>query len=529
MGFDEGRIVFDNDNGIYFAGQSVFGKLIFDQEKDKTFRGIYIKFKGFCTVHWRTSHTRRVNGKTETYYIDHNSHEEYVNQKIYLIGSDSGEQKIRPGHYEYPFQLMIPGNCPSSLEGTVGHIRYEVKAVVDRAFKMDQEKKAVVRVISPLDLNAEPGVKDPIQMKMNETYYCCCARSGRVEAVIKLPASGYCPGQVIPIEVSCANEGSVTIDSITFKLKKDTTFHAGATKTESEVLAELESGEVRAGSSRRFTAELTVPAIDSPNVRNCRYISIDYELKVILSPDGCHSNTSQSRKLVIGTIPLMESGYIPSPQDQMGQQNVAVVNQSFQSAYPGANPYPGQNSPYPAGKAQYPTGNSPYPTGNSPYPTGNSPYPGGNAPYPVGNAPYPSNTPYSGPVVTPYPATSPYSDGNNSSNPPYPPPYSEVTNTAPYPVGPNIAPYPTDSPSNPPYPVTNSPYPPPTSSPYQPPKATVTGLRTGTLGFMAQGSAMPQLPPGAGVPYPTSPSASPYAAASAPEPATPDEKKNPMP
>lgn len=67
-----------------------------------------------------------------------------------------GEYQIQPGKHELPFQCQIPANCPSSFEGTYGHVRYEIKIVVDRAFKIDQEKKKNICVIASLNLNADP-------------------------------------------------------------------------------------------------------------------------------------------------------------------------------------------------------------------------------------------------------------------------------------------------------------------------------------------------------------------------------------
>lgn len=43
MGFDEGRIIVDSDNGAYYAGQTVQAKLVFDLDKVKTFRGTFIR------------------------------------------------------------------------------------------------------------------------------------------------------------------------------------------------------------------------------------------------------------------------------------------------------------------------------------------------------------------------------------------------------------------------------------------------------------------------------------------------------
>lgn len=39
MGFDEGQIVIDSPNGTYFSGQTIRGKLVFQQDNVKTFRG----------------------------------------------------------------------------------------------------------------------------------------------------------------------------------------------------------------------------------------------------------------------------------------------------------------------------------------------------------------------------------------------------------------------------------------------------------------------------------------------------------
>lgn len=47
MGFDEGHFAFDSPNLTYHAGQIVHGKLVFDQNKVKTFRGKFRLLKTF--------------------------------------------------------------------------------------------------------------------------------------------------------------------------------------------------------------------------------------------------------------------------------------------------------------------------------------------------------------------------------------------------------------------------------------------------------------------------------------------------
>jgi hypothetical protein len=73
----------------------------------------------------------------------------------YLIGSNSCSLELRPGHYSYPFNFVLPPNLPSSFEGAHGKVRYAVKAVVDRAWKLDYKVITLFTVVSVLDLNMD--------------------------------------------------------------------------------------------------------------------------------------------------------------------------------------------------------------------------------------------------------------------------------------------------------------------------------------------------------------------------------------
>ncbi|CAG4955552.1 unnamed protein product [Parnassius apollo] len=537
MGFDEGSIILNSENETYYVGQTIYGKLVFQQDKVKTFRGLYVKIKGFCKVQWTTTHTRKQGNRNVTYQKIHKSHEEYFRKKEYLLGSEDGEYHLQPGKHELPFDCQIPANCPSSFEGSFGHVRYEIKFVVDRAFKLDQKKKKRLRVIAPLDLNVEPYCKEPMQFDIEDTYCCCCMSYGSSETVAKLPVSGYCAGQVIPIELNCTNHGKVKVD-IKLAIKKKIAFYASLnpdTRHQSEIIAEIKKGPVPGDTTRSWMVDMEVPVIDVYNMGTCRYIDIDYEFKVTVSPKGCHRNSDDTRRIVIGTIPMVgQQDNIPNPlQDQM-----PIFNESMfpASSYP-PNPYPVENSPYPGENSAYPSQNSPYPGTNQPhpsitpsYPNANQPYPGAAAPYPGATSPYPlnqqiNNSPYPGayptstiPINPPYPAIN---STPNQSLAPYPP------NSSPYPapnpsLNPNVSPYP-GSPNQPNVQYT------PGNNRSSVLTGSSTSLKTGTFGFIGQVDTeavpIPSLPPGANVPYPTTLTNNPYATASAPEPATPDDEK----
>ncbi|XP_034833555.1 arrestin domain-containing protein 17-like [Maniola hyperantus] len=494
MGLDDGQLELNSPNGTYYPGQTVQGKLIIQQDKVKIFRGIYVKLKGFCYVHWTTRRSKTVNGKKEYRTINHSAHEEYINYKVYLVGGESGERSTGPGKYEYPFQFRLPNNCPASFEGQHGHIRYEIKAVVDGALQLDQEEKIAVRVVTPVDLNLDPYCREPIELQMEETYRCCCISSGACDVAVNLPVSGYCPGQTIPVELVCNNKGRVEIKNIKLSIMKQLIYIAtskaenriNARNTCGETVVEIKKGPIPARTNRNWTVEMEVPAMDAYDLTGCEYIKLEYKFKVIINPKGCHSDTEDSRRIVIGTVPLV--GYqdnIPNPlQDQLPQP--IPEKSSYPSTINEGNPPFPNPEPYP--------GNSQYPPANS-YPNDDK----SNSPYPPNSSSYPSSNPL-------YPDVTPYMD-----NPP------------PYPG--NL----TDPVSNPPYPAENPPYP-NEKSPFLDASSPTSGAKVDPGSNSPSGGSgrnLPLLSPNS----PVSPRpASPFATASAPAPDSPDsalpEKKD---
>lgn len=57
------------------------------------------------------------------------------------------------GFHRYSFNFSLPYNIPCSFEHTNGHIRYTMKAVIDRPWRFDHESKIAFTVVSSYDLN----------------------------------------------------------------------------------------------------------------------------------------------------------------------------------------------------------------------------------------------------------------------------------------------------------------------------------------------------------------------------------------
>ncbi|GBP30309.1 Arrestin domain-containing protein 1 [Eumeta japonica] len=152
-------------------------------------------------------------------------------KSCYMYGGILKEENhLQPGNHTFNFEFIIPKCCPSSFEHKYGNIRYEIKIIFDRASKGNKEKKIPMRVISPLDLNQDPYSKEPIAFSIDDTYSCCCISSGFSEVIVKLPLTGYCPEQIIPVELLCSNNSSVEIKQIKLAIIKviGLSFYKGA-------------------------------------------------------------------------------------------------------------------------------------------------------------------------------------------------------------------------------------------------------------------------------------------------------------
>ncbi|XP_012255957.1 arrestin domain-containing protein 17 isoform X2 [Athalia rosae] len=237
-------------------------------------------------------------------------HEEYFNIQYYLLGGASGvEIQLPPGEHSYPFSCVLPPNLPSSFESDLGHVRYTVKATLDRPWKFDQEVKTAFTVVSALDLNQERGAADPVQEELTKTFCCLCCGSAPLNVTVSLPVRGYVPGQAIPIRLNVENHSDVAVDTVKFYLRKVVTYTATSptlsTKRIKIVVSEIGKGPVEGGATVNWEERLNVPPLPPSNLANCGIIRLEYNLKVEACVSGWyHRNLKRNIPVYIGTIPL---------------------------------------------------------------------------------------------------------------------------------------------------------------------------------------------------------------------------------
>nr|XP_003699454.1 PREDICTED: arrestin domain-containing protein 3-like [Megachile rotundata] len=306
-------IMFDKPNAVYVAGETVSGKIVLQLGQEKKVRGLLLSVRGESRVHWTESRTvRDSKGHNTTRHDTYTNSEKYFNFEFSIVGSSRSDSRtiIAAGYYEYPFRFELPYNIPSSFEHQYGHVRYTVKAVIDRPWKFDHETKRAFTVVATLDLNdcrAQClGINDDIH---NEFYNCCCCCSnGSMDVQVQLPVSGYVPGQTINTWCSYNNcSSSVQITKICVKLMRLISFYSSSPSSK----VKRESNEIKSTTySGPFTnrgeavMDILVPPIPPSNLQFCNIIDLKYTLAVVVHVSGLHQKIVKDYVILIGTTPL---------------------------------------------------------------------------------------------------------------------------------------------------------------------------------------------------------------------------------
>lgn len=149
----------NNYDAVFCTGTVVNGTATLTFLKSMKIRHISIIIKGSAKTHWETG-----SGKSKRH---HHGKEILLNSNSVLMGAVNGpEFELPPGVYNYNFSCYLPPELPTTLENSIGKIRYYVKVLVDRPLKFDDKFLVMFTVFRPLDLNSEPASVRVCEIKL---------------------------------------------------------------------------------------------------------------------------------------------------------------------------------------------------------------------------------------------------------------------------------------------------------------------------------------------------------------------------
>uniref|UniRef100_A0A8R1HQ55 Arrestin C-terminal-like domain-containing protein n=1 Tax=Caenorhabditis japonica TaxID=281687 RepID=A0A8R1HQ55_CAEJA len=180
------------------------------------------------------------------------------------------------GKHQFPVQIRIPANCPSSYESQFGSVRYQMK--VDLVANSEQASCSevfplVIFIRSYFD-DIPLNVMSPIDFKDEVDFTCCTLPFGCVSLVMSLPRTAYRVGESIETVVTINNRTRKGLKDVALQLMMRTQFearsryeHVNEKKLAEQLIEMVPLGAVRSR-CRMVGIECEVPLI----VTSCGYM-----------------------------------------------------------------------------------------------------------------------------------------------------------------------------------------------------------------------------------------------------------------
>ncbi|CAG7817566.1 unnamed protein product [Allacma fusca] len=317
MGLTQFDIILDNPHRSYFAGQTVSGKVVISLDRPKRVQGIKLKLIGKAKTHWKES-----SGRSTTTVSDE---ENYIDEKVYLFGyeADGSESTLPGGNHNYTFYFQLPEQIPSSFESRYGTVKYYLAAVMSRSLKSNFTVKTLFTVNGIFDLNEEWGARHAGELSEQKQVCCLCCRSGPISLSLRIPRTGFVPGETVPFSAEIVNSSRRKIHSTTLALIQNLTFRAGThTKKKSVTIHVIQGPELLAGNEEVWTSNdrpsvpvganetwrlptqiIRIPSVPPTRLGGCGIIETHYLIKIKLEIEDATSLRGYI-PILIGTIPL---------------------------------------------------------------------------------------------------------------------------------------------------------------------------------------------------------------------------------
>ncbi|CAH1780772.1 unnamed protein product [Owenia fusiformis] len=297
------EISFSQCQGVFHAGGAVQGHVKIEFTEAIRVRVITVRIVGRSKVFFGP---RR--GREYRYQM----REEYFDETMVLTEAELESFMHKPGVSYYEFMYPLAMSLASSFEGEHGYVRYMAQATLEMPDEPDLHIKKGFTVLSVLDLNEEKNVKDVALAEVSKTLCCLCCATGPITATIKIPRRGWVPGEYIPVMAdvdNCSkrkilNTKIVLTQHVRYSGKVDLSDH-GQTNLHSRVVAFKERGEIPPGENELWKSEMMrIPPVPPSRLVGCDIIHINYDLSLVVQPEGPAYKISVPIDITIGTEPL---------------------------------------------------------------------------------------------------------------------------------------------------------------------------------------------------------------------------------
>ena len=244
-------VVQDRPDQPFYPGSVVTGSFLVSVNKPKSYKHISIQFLGRAYVHWTKS---EVCYSSTQVYVD-------ITQTLWTA-DQSPDGRLSPGQHVFWFRFDIPTNAPSSFEGTVGSIRYELLGRIGTGL-LKSDRRISVRVpVQQVVRISDPRLLQPVRQEVHKTVGRLFRAAAPVVLTATLPKTGFCVGETLPVHVYIENGSSCRI-SLTASLRQSVVYTAeGRRQNSKRTLLCIRSDDIAPHATREWDSVLQIPATE---------------------------------------------------------------------------------------------------------------------------------------------------------------------------------------------------------------------------------------------------------------------------
>ncbi len=311
-GIPEFEIVL-KEREVVEGGTNITGQVIVDLAAPIQMLSLTILLEGEACCHWVE---QRGSGPFKS--AVHYSNEELLiceTKSLFNELQKSDPSKLvfthPAGRRFYPFTFTIPTNSPSSIEASLGFIRYTLEGTIVELLRAEKERKLHV-VKQPLILveRIDPNLPEYLLRPGRSTSNgeSCCFPPGMISIDASLSRAAFCVGEKIYVDVDVVNASDREILFVKAKLVKTTAFNAEDRRKieQEEVLGKMVGPKIPPGKKRGFLSSdsLFIPLSTTPTIcRGSKAVEVSYSVRVkAIVPGG--DNFGVSLPIVIGNVPF---------------------------------------------------------------------------------------------------------------------------------------------------------------------------------------------------------------------------------
>uniref|UniRef100_A0A0N5BSP6 Arrestin_C domain-containing protein n=1 Tax=Strongyloides papillosus TaxID=174720 RepID=A0A0N5BSP6_STREA len=321
-GLEDCFIEIDSSNSCYRTGETIRGNFKIILKESLKVKSIYISLHGKAKTSWHVWETRtqrynreQVNPQLRREPYPFEAEEIYIDEELQLCN----ECTLSPGTHRRSFEFQIPNDIPPSFEGTVGNIRYYIKAKIVRNWKLDHNVKHYISIVPFMDLSCSEKAKKGLFKDLLRELGFLCFKYGAININIKLSKAGFVAGELIPVHITLNNQSTKIISKVDVKLFETVQYIAKRKgiqigenrnnekdkKVETRVIVSLtEEVDVLPHTEHKFIKSLPIPPI-TPSFNTCSCIQVNYYVKVKLSSSNKFLNSiAADVPILIGTEPI---------------------------------------------------------------------------------------------------------------------------------------------------------------------------------------------------------------------------------